>query len=52
VATHDPRWAWPLCHRWAVLAEGQITTDADAATILTRYEPCRRARSAALAVAA
>ena len=52
VATHDPRWAWPLCHRWAVLAEGQITTDADAATVLTRYEPCRRARSAALAVAA
>ena len=36
----------------AVLAEGQITTDADAATVLTRYEPCRRARSAALAVAA
>jgi len=52
VATHDPRWAWPLCHRWAVLAEGQITTDTDAATVLTRYEPCRRARSAALAVAA
>ena len=52
VATHDPRWAWPLCHRWAVLAEGQITTDADAATVLTRYEPCRRAWSAALAVAA
>ena len=52
VATHDPRWAWPLCHRWAVLAEGQITTDADVATVLTRYEPCRRARSSALAVAA
>jgi energy-coupling factor transporter ATP-binding protein EcfA2 len=51
VATHDPRWAWPLCHRWAVLAEGQISTGADA-TVLTRYEPCRRARSAALAVAA
>ncbi len=52
VATHDPHWAWPLCHRWAVLAEGRITTDADAATVLTRYEPCRRARAAALAVAA
>ena len=52
VATHDPRWAWPLCHRWAVLAEGRITTDTDAATVLARYEPCRRARSATLAVAA
>ena len=52
VATHDPRWAWPLCHRWAVLAGGQITTGTDAATVLTRYEPCRRARSVVLAVAA
>ncbi len=43
VATHDPRWAWPLCRRWALLAEGQIRP-ADAATVIAAYEPrqCRR----------
>ena len=45
VATHDPRWAWPLCHRWAVLAEGRIAADTDPATVLTQRELCRRARS-------
>ncbi|MDS4022037.1 MAG: ABC transporter ATP-binding protein [Candidatus Competibacter sp.] len=38
VATHDPRWAWPLCHRWAVLADGRIAADADPATALARRE--------------
>ena len=52
VATHDPRWAWPLCHCWAVLAEGRVAVADDAATALARYEPCRRAWSTALAVAA
>jgi energy-coupling factor transport system ATP-binding protein len=28
VATHDSHWARPLCHRWAVLAEGRIDTPA------------------------
>lgn len=41
VATHDPRWAWPLCQRWALLAEGRIAV-ADPQTVLTRYDPSRR----------
>ena len=51
VATHDPRWAWPLCHRWAVLAEGRVTA-ADAATVRARYEPGYHAGPNSLAVAA
>lgn len=38
VATHDLRWAWSLCHRWAVLVEGRIAADADPATALARRE--------------
>ncbi|MFZ1325502.1 MAG: ABC transporter ATP-binding protein [Candidatus Contendobacter sp.] len=43
VATHDPRWAWPLCQRWALLAEGQILL-ADAPTVVARYAPRQRQR--------
>lgn len=43
VATHDPRWAWSLGHRWAVLADGQIVADADPATVLVRWETSGRA---------
>ena len=43
VATHDPRWAWPLCHRWAVLADGRIAADADPATVLAQWETSGRA---------
>ncbi len=50
LATHDPRWAWPLCHRWAVLAEGRVATDAE--IVSTRYDLWRRVRLSALAVAA
>jgi energy-coupling factor transporter ATP-binding protein EcfA2 len=52
LATHDPRWAWPLCHRWAVLAEGRIAADADPATVLAQREVLSRARPHPMAVAA
>jgi energy-coupling factor transporter ATP-binding protein EcfA2 len=50
LATHDPRWAWPLCHRWAALAEGRVATDAE--IVSTRYDLWRRVRLSAPAVAA
>lgn len=52
VATHDLAWAYPLCQRWAVLAEGRITADADPATVLAQPELMYRACLSALALAA
>ncbi len=52
LATHDLAWAYPLCQRWAVLAEGRITADADPATVLAQSEVMHNARLGALALAA
>lgn len=43
VATHNLAWAYPLCGRWAVLAEGRITVDAHPATVLAQPEVLRHA---------
>ena len=43
---------YPLCQRWAVLAEGRITADADPATVLAQPELMYRACLSALALAA
>ena len=52
VATHDPRWAWPLCHRWAVLVEGRIAVADGCRNGVGAVRTVARARSSALAVAA
>lgn len=52
VATHDLSWAYSLCHRWAVLAEGRIAADADPMTVLAQPEIMQRARLSTLALAA
>ncbi len=52
VATHDPLWAYPLCQRWAILAEGRITADADPATVLAQREVLHHAGLRAWPVAA
>ena len=44
VATHDLAWAYPLCHRWALLAEGRIAA-IDPALALAGREIWNRARS-------
>ena len=51
VATHDPRWAWPLCPRWAMRAEGRITT-ADLSTVQAQHEAWSCSRRYPLAVTA
>jgi energy-coupling factor transporter ATP-binding protein EcfA2 len=52
LATHDLNWAYALCRRWAVLAEGRIAADTDPATVLAQRELLQRARLAPLPVAA
>lgn len=52
LATHDLGWAYSLCQRWAVLAEGRIAADADPAAVLAQPEVLGRARPSTLAVAA
>ena len=52
LATHDLNWAYALCQRWAVLAEGRIAADTDPATVLAQRELLQRARLAPLPVAA
>ncbi|MER2527316.1 MAG: ABC transporter ATP-binding protein [Candidatus Competibacter denitrificans] len=44
VATHNLAWAYPLCGRWAVLADGRITVDAHPTAVLARPEILRHAR--------
>jgi energy-coupling factor transporter ATP-binding protein EcfA2 len=44
VATHDLPWAYPLCHRWALLADGRIGA-IDPVRALARRAVWNRARS-------
>lgn len=52
VATHDPFWAYSLCHRWVVLAEGRISAAADPATVMVQWEALHQAGWPTWAVAA
>lgn len=36
LATHDPRWAWPLCQHWALLTAGRIVQD-EPLRVIERY---------------
>lgn len=44
MATHNLAWAYPLCERWAILAEGRITIDAHPTVVLDQPELLRHAR--------
>lgn len=51
IATHDPRWAWPLCQHWALLMAGQIVQD-QPIRLIERYRHEGRALPGTESVAA